>query len=290
MKFHTVVIIYNPNSTGPSKHNAESLKEDLLERGFDGDIQLVGTKFAGHAEEITAQHASNESTLILSSSGDGGYNEVVNGYIQSGAAATIAVLPSGNANDHAVTVGTDDFISSILTGNMRRIDCISVESTVEGKPWKRYAHSYAGFGMTPSVGKLLTYKRPGVLLEKWYVLKHVLSFHHVTLIIDGRRRKFTNLIAAIIPKMSKVVKLDEDASVTDGNMEIYITKYVSRLKVILTLIGIGLSGVASESRTKSYTVRTVRPILIQLDGEVTRIDADADITMRCESDRIQTLA
>lgn len=290
MKFHTVLIIYNPNSTGPSRLNAQQLESDLKDRGYDGTVELIETQFAGHAEEIASERGQDASTLIISSSGDGGYNEVVNGVIQATGNATVAVLPSGNANDHADTVGTDDFLTAIVRGDTKDIDCLRVSSSVDGKPWTRFAHSYVGFGMTPSVGRLLTQKRPNVLTEKWYVLRHVLSFRHVTLLVEGRRRRLTNLVIALIPKMSKIVKLDEDASVTDGQMEVYVTRYVSRIKVLLTLIGIGLTGIASQTRTDTYAVRTIRPTLIQLDGEVIRLDAGNDVSIVCEQKRIRTLA
>ena len=289
MKFHTVLIIYNPNSTGPSQKNAQGMKAELIAGGFKGTIRLIGTKFAGHAEEIAAEHSDESDTLILSSSGDGGYNEVVNGLIAGAGKATVAVLPSGNANDHAVTVGSDTLVSSILKGSTKDIDCLYIESTVDGKAWKRYAHSYIGFGTTPSVGRLLTTKRPGVLMEKWYVLRHIFSFHHVTLIVANKRGRYTNLIFAIIPKMSKVVRLEEDASVTDGKMEMYQTKYVTRIKVLLTLIGIGLRGVATEAQTKKIALRTVRPTLVQLDGEVSQLDGDSDVRISCVSKKVRTL-
>ena len=289
MKFHTVIIIFNPNSTGDSEYNAKDLKKKLVAAGYDGTVELVGTKFAGHAEEITEQRGEDEGVLVVSSSGDGGYGEVVNGILQSGGKAAVAVLPSGNANDHAVTLGTDDFITNIVSGTTKSIDCILVSSKVNGKQWKRYAHSYVGFGMSPAVGKLLTEKRPGVLMEKWYVLRHIFSFKHTTLMRDGKRVRYANLVIATIPKMSKIVKLDEGSSVTDGKMEVYETKYISRFKLVFTLIGIGLNGVSSEMSTTGLSVRTLRQTLVQLDGEVTRLDADVDVRLECKKRQLRTV-
>lgn len=289
MKFHTVVIIYNPNSTGPSKRNASELKRQLTTAGYEGVVKLLSTKFAGHAEEITRRWANDKGVLIISSSGDGGYNEVVNALLSTQGKAAVAVLPSGNANDHAVSLKTDHFIDHILQAKTKMIDSIKVISTVDGKPWIRYAHSYLGFGMTPSVGRLLTDQRPGVLLEKWYVLQHVFSFRHTALVRDGRRRRYSNLVVAIIPKMSKIIKLDETSSVTDGKMEVYETLYVSRFKVLFTLLGVGLNGIASEQITKRLELKTIRPTLIQLDGEVTRLDRDSIVTITCEHQSLRTV-
>ena len=289
MKFHTVIIIYNPNSTGSSQSDASSLKSKLTASGYTGDITLIGTKFAGHAEEIAADYAMSEGTLIVSASGDGGYNEVVNAIRSSDGQASVAVLPSGNANDHATALHSDNFVQHIASANTKNIDIIKVTSTVDGKPWTRYAHSYVGFGMTPSIGRLLTDKRPGALLEKWYVFSHLFSFKHVSLRSDGKKQRYTNLVVATIPKMSKVVRLDEEASVTDGKVEVYSTKYVSRLKMFISLLGIGISGIASERSVDTITVQTIRPTLLQLDGEVVKLDGNVNVRVECDVRSLKTV-
>ena len=48
------------------------------------------TNHTGHATELAREAAATGSPLIVSDSGDGGYNEVVNG-----------AMASGNANHHA---------------------------------------------------------------------------------------------------------------------------------------------------------------------------------------------
>lgn len=281
MKFHTVAIIYNPNSTGDSKRKSYQLQADLESLGYQGDVVMAETQFAGHGEEIARDYAPDSGVLIVSSSGDGGYNEVVNGVLHADGEACVAVLPSGNANDHASSLQSDGFVQHIIDGKTTNIDCMKVTAVVTGKRWVRYAHSYVGFGMTPSVGRLLTEKRPGVLMEKWYVLRHVLRFKHVTLKRAGRKLRFTNLVTATIPKMSKIVQLDEASSVTDGKMEVYETKYVGKFKALMALIGVGINGIASEASVERLELDTVRSTLVQLDGEVERIDANSSIEIVC---------
>jgi len=288
MKFRSVLVIYNPNSTGRSRANATEFKEQLLNAGFTGEIKLISTRYAGHAEKLVADYA-NKETLIVSSSGDGGYNEVVNGVIQEGSPAAVAVLPSGNANDHHTANTTGELIGNILIGKTTRLEALKVEASVDESYWQRYAHSYVGFGLTPKVGKILTDKRPNALTEKWYVLKHVFDFKHVTLIKDGDRHRYDNFICAVITRMSKVVKLDEYASSDDGLMEVYETKHLSLLEAVRTFYRAATSGIRNDSRVHALTVTTVKPTLVQLDGEVFTIDADTDVVITCQKGILRTV-
>lgn len=290
MKFNTVIVIYNPNSTGDSKANAESFVEELKRRANGIDIRTIATKYAGHAEEIAEEHAGDESTLIVSSSGDGGYNEVVNGVLGSGGKAAVTVLPSGNANDHHTAVGPEDVIASVMNAQVHGIDVIHVRSTMHARAWSRYAHSYVGFGLTPKVGKVLTKERPNVVTEKFHVLRHTLTFKYVKLRIDGKNRRFSNLIFSTIGRMSKVIKLDETSSHKDGKMEVYETDYVSVLGILKLLFTAGTKGMTHTERTDSFTLETLRPTLVQLDGEVFTLDENSEVTVICEKAVLRTLA
>ena len=166
MKFHTVVIIFNPNSTGDSEKNAKELAEKISHKSDQVKVEIIATKYAGHAEEIAATHSHDGGAVVVSSSGDGGYNEVINGVLLSKGQCSVAVLPSGNANDHHRAVGSDNLIENILKGKTRRIETIKVESYKDDSSWERYAHSYVGFGLTPQVGKVLTESRPNMIDRK----------------------------------------------------------------------------------------------------------------------------
>src|SRR6478672_13590354 len=137
MKFHKAVVIYNPNSTGDSEKNAKQFADDLKNESSEISIEIVATKYAGHAEEIAAEYADEKNTIIISSSGDGGYNEVINGSLSGKAECAVAVLPSGNANDHHRAVGSDNLAESIIKGQTIKIEAIKLSATVDGKKWQR---------------------------------------------------------------------------------------------------------------------------------------------------------
>src|SRR4051812_48781666 len=102
--YTAISIIYNPKSTGASKANAFDLVKQLRHTPVAGLVRVTPTFFPGHAETLAYDLArSGERPLVISSSGDGGYNEVVNGVLKAqteGATPTCGLLPSGNANDH----------------------------------------------------------------------------------------------------------------------------------------------------------------------------------------------
>lgn len=101
LPFDRVAVIFNPHSTGTARERAEGLRRELAARAPALPVDLVPTQYAGHAIELSRAAASTGRPLVVSVSGDGGYNEVVNGVMQSGSThAVCAVAAAGNANDH----------------------------------------------------------------------------------------------------------------------------------------------------------------------------------------------
>lgn len=290
--FNEIVIIYNPNSTGNSEHNAKVFKKRLEAKRVKAKLTIISTDHAGHAEEIAERYASGKTNvLIVSSSGDGGYNEVVNGVLKVAHHDNVAtaVLPSGNANDHARSVGSGNLLENIVNGKVETIETIKVTSVVEEKPWVRYAHSYVGFGLTPKIGRELTSLKLNVVNEKWHTLYHLLKFKHVDLTAGGKVRRFSSLIFATVRQMSKVIKLDQGAHKNDGKMEVYETDYKSPIQLINMLFHASLKGMSHTDRRERYDIRTIKPTLIQLDGEVFVLDAESDVTIECEKNVLRTV-
>ncbi len=105
MRYTSIDIIFNPNSTGPSKQYAEELYEQLSAEFTSTPIKLQNTTHAGHAETIAYKASMlTKRPLIVSSSGDGGYHEVINGVlaaqqaIESLGMLTIIVEPCKRAH------------------------------------------------------------------------------------------------------------------------------------------------------------------------------------------------
>lgn len=293
--FDEIVVIYNPNSTGSSEENAKTFMAEVREALPEQSTTIRKTEYAGHAEKIGAEYAKQDRrVLLVSSSGDGGYNEVVNGVLRSGDTnhVTVAVLPSGNANDHARhmdAVMKGSLIENIVAGNQSDIEAIEVKASVDGKPWTRFAHSYVGFGLTPKVGHELTVRKLNAFNEKWHTAYHMLKFKHIDLTYDGDVRRYTSLVFSTISSMSKIIKLEQSARNDDGLMEVYEMPYQTPLQLVKTLLRASLKGLSKNERTEKYEIRTIKKTLVQLDGEVFTIDPDTDVMITCKKRAIKTI-
>ncbi len=97
-------------------------------------VQLCPTEHAGHARDLAAHAAATGRPLIVSVSGDGGYNEVVDGVMQAGNPDVVcAVMAAGNANDHRRTTGEQPLADAIVDGEVRRIDLLRL-TVGSGRP------------------------------------------------------------------------------------------------------------------------------------------------------------
>ncbi len=292
--FSQIIIIYNPNSTGDSAGNATRLHDELTSSlGTSVGISLVPTEYAAHAEQI-ARDAAKKYTdvLLISSSGDGGYNEVVNGVITSGnRRAVCMVLPSGNANDHHEAVSTRSISDRILHPKLVQIDVIKVEAKKSGKPFVRYAHSYVGVGLTAYIGKKLTEATLNPVNEKWLVLRYLISFRSIVLKMDAEKRwhRYTNVVVSNIGHMSKVIQLTPNASVRDGKLELYSMRTNSTIRTVSALVFGSASGLSPTSQINNIQFTSRHKLQMQFDGEVIELDGKKPIAVSVAPLAIKTL-
>lgn len=277
-KVSKIIIIYNPNSTGDGKKNAEVLQEQIAAKSKI-PVTLQPTDFAGHAEEIVKNLPNDEDIMVISSSGDGGYHEVVNGILSHGETTSkiiAGLLPSGNANDHHHAVHTGDATERILKADIQKVDILKV--TVGD--WTRYAHSYAGIGLTPHIGEKLTQATLNPFNEVWLTIRYFFNFRPVKIRTDTGIHRYDSLIFSNIERMSKYLTLSDDAKIDDGKFEITGSKAGTFSKLLKHLFKASTVGLTEEAnRATSYTFTSIRPIAIQLDGEVFRFKADSKITV-----------
>ena len=290
-RYDEICIIYNPHSTGDSKKDAQAFYDAVAARKPDATLHLRATKHPGHASSMARAYArSGKHVLVVSSSGDGGYNEVINGALASTRSNVVTyVLPSGNANDHHHATSTQPNIRTIITRQPTAIDVIRVASTINGKRWVQYAHSYVGIGATSVIGRKITSLHINFFNEKMLVLKKIFQFRYVMLERDKKVRKYSSIIYTTIPRMSKIMHLAKNTSVRDGTMELYTTPYRSPWHLVGILLKAITVGLDETSRTASDTFRTVSKTSIQCDGEVFVLDPKATVKITCEKQRLSTI-
>ncbi|WP_347109014.1 diacylglycerol kinase family protein [Paenarthrobacter sp. S56] len=284
--FESIVIIFNPNSTGDAPELAEELQGKLKELlTYPVEIVLQPTEHAGHAVDLAREAAAKGGdVLVVSVSGDGGYNEVVNGVMQAdNPKAVCAVMAAGNANDHRRTVGTKPLEEAIAEGHVRNIDLLRIHTgQKEGEPLE-YAHSYIGFGLTPVVATELEKGSKGALTEMVSVIKTFSDFEPFEMRLpDGKRHKVDSLVFANIPEMAKYATLSEAADTpADGKFEIILFPHMPKWRVALNALRATTQGLGDQPSVSSYEFTTLKPLPFQMDGEVKNVDAG--VTVKVES-------
>jgi diacylglycerol kinase (ATP) len=277
--FDRVVLIYNPNSTGEAEGRARELHEELHRRLPGTDVRLLPTEHAGHATDLARETAATGSPLVVSVSGDGGYNEVVNGVMQAGnARAVSAVAAAGNANDHRRTTRERPLLEAIVEGAVSRIDLLRL-SVGDSSSGPRYAHSYIGLGLTPVVAVDLEKGDKGSLKEMLTVVRAFAKFRPFEIELpDGSRQQFDSLVFANISQMAKVATLSEDEGrPDDGQFEVVMLKHTAKWRILATAAKASLRGLGRQPSVSEYRFRTVKPLPLQIDGEVVDLPASAQV-------------
>lgn len=286
--FDRVVLIFNPNSSGDAQGKAQELRDELTERVPELPVELVPTQHAGHARDLARDAAANGRPLIVSVSGDGGYNEVVDGAIRAGNDnAACAVLAAGNANDHRRTTREQPLADAIVSGKVSRIDLLRL--TVDGTP--RYAHSYIGLGLTPVLAVDLEEGGKGSLRELVTTVRAFARLRPFEIERPGRgRERFDSIVFANINQMAKVVTLGEDKGrPDDGAFEVITIKHAPKWKILRVALKASLQGLGPQPTATEYVFTTIKAMPIQLDGEVVDLDAAAQVRIDIAPQALRTV-
>ncbi len=289
----SVHIIYNPNSTGPGKNMAMDLKRKLKTEKPDLEVSLISTKRKGHGEVLAYDIARSVThPLVISSSGDGGYHDVLNGLLkaqQEGAQPIAGLLPAGNANDHYHNVHTDDIVAKILHNKTEKFDVLELCGTIHGKTYTRYAHSYIGFGITPEIGAELNKTDLNTFREVGIVAKGLLNVKPIKIRRLGREREYSSIVFSNVRKMSKFVKVAKDASMHDGTFKVVTIRNKNTYNFIGKLLKATTLGLKTNKSYTNYVFYTLSPLKVQLDGEVHTLDTDTKVVIRANKEVLQTI-
>lgn len=281
MPFSRIVIIYNPNSTGPSEQKARKLAAELKTRLKNVPISCVATEHAGHAETLAYDYAQQEKRpLIVSSSGDGGYHEVVNGVIKAAnPQAVCAVLPAGNANDHSRTMQSRPLADAIVAAKVTHIDVLQVAIAGLNQQTMRFAHSYGGLGLTPVVAVELNRHSLNSLKEIYIVVRTFFKYRPFQIRHAGSVRSFDSLVFANINQMAKVLTFAPKNRPADGKFELVAFPAGRKFGLVRRLAKAAVSNVDHVERLDEYAFSTLKQMPLQLDGEVMTLEAGSVVTV-----------
>ena len=279
--FDRIVIIFNPQSTGDAPRSARELQNELTRRLPAVPLELSPTEHAGHARELARKAAGAGSPLVVSVSGDGGYNEVVNGVMDAGNdRAVCAVRAAGNANDHRRVTRERPLAEAIVAGDVRHIDLLRLTVGTGPAAVLRYAHSYIGVGLTPVVAVDLEKGGKGSWKEIVSVVRAFSRFRPFPIRLeDGRRRTIDSLLFANIAEMAKYATLSEDSRPDDGRFEVITQRETGKLRVLGTAIRAATRGLGPQPSATHYAFTTLAPMPLQLDGELMELDAQTPVAV-----------
>ncbi len=279
--FDRIVIIFNPRSTGDAPRSAQELRRELTRRLPAVPLDLCPTRHAGHARDLAREAAGTGRPLIVSVSGDGGYNEVVNGVMDAGNdRAVCAVRAAGNANDHRRVTRERPLADAIVAGDVRRIDLLRLTVGTGTAAQTRYAHSYIGVGLTPVVAVDLEKGGKGSWREIASVVRVFARFRPFPIRLEnGRRRSIDSLVFANIAEMAKYATLSEHSRPDDGRFEVITQQRTGKLRVLSTAIRAATRGLGPQPSTTHYAFTTLVPMPLQLDGELVELDANTLVTV-----------
>ncbi|GAB2599009.1 hypothetical protein GCM10009696_00510 [Kocuria himachalensis] len=284
-RFDSICVIFNPHSTGDAPTLAAKLRDQLTQDlPYSPEIRMLPTEHAGHAVDLAKEAASTPNALVVSVSGDGGYNEVVNGVMDAGSTdAVCAVVAAGNANDHQRTTARTPLTEAVAEGHVRKMDLLHLSTGDGPEAQAVYAHSYIGFGLTPVVAIDMEKGNKGALKEMISVVRTFAQFRPFRIEhSDGTRAKIDSLLFANIPQMAKYATLSEaEDRPADGKFEVILFPHTAKWRVLLKAFRAATTGLGDQPSVARYEFTALKPMPYQLDGEVRSVPANT--TVRVES-------
>lgn len=251
---------------------------------------LQPTDSAGHGRALARATASVGRPLIVSISGDGGYNDAINGVMEAGGQAVCAVMAGGNANDHSRSIRRLPLIEAIARSEVRRIDLLRLVVGEGPAAWSRYAHSYIGFGLTPAMAIGIEQGTKATFTE---LISVVCTFSGLTPFeirrADGSRATFDSLVLANIPNIAKYGRLSEAEEPNDGMFEVIVLPHASKWRIALMTLRAVTVGLGAQQSVNRYEFITVDPIPLQIDGEIMQAKAATPVLVESAHQVLPTL-
>ena len=275
--FDSVELIFNPNSTGNARGRAEELHRELAERLPGLPVELRPTEHAGHGREIARAAARDGHPLVVSVSGDGGYNDVVNGLMDAGVdSACAAVSAAGNANDHRRVTRERPLADAIVAGEVSRLDLLRMTVDDGRDPLRALLHRA---GHHPDGRARAGDRRQRVDQRGHLDNPDVLRFRPFQIETETGTESFDSVIFANIREMAKYAVLSEEGRPDDGRFEVIILRHTAKWRVLATAVRAALFGLGPQPTAREYRFRTIDPMPVQIDGEVSELERDVRVTV-----------
>lgn len=290
MIYDTIAAIYNPNSTNDASTKAALFQQSAGRAGID--VRLIETSHPGHPEHIASDIVKQfEHPLLISVSGDGGYNELINGVMKAKKGTekqpVVAILAAGNANDHKHATRDTALLDLILHGEPKNLDLLRLQAG----HLDRYAHSYIGFGFTPAVGIELNRHALNRWREIQLIFRSFTKFSPFHIMRYTAQTTYASMVFANIRRMSKILQLDTVSNdLQDGKFELIAAPWNGKWRLIVHFIRLAIFGAPKAPQYHVYSFTTIdAKTPVQLDGEIESLPKNTEVTITAEQKVILSL-
>ena len=316
------LLIVNPHATATTH-----LRRDVITHALASqmDLEVVETRYRGHAGTLARKAASDGFQLILTLGGDGTVNEAVNGLLRGrppGADPAFAAVPGGNANVFTRALGlpadpvdaTGRILESLQAGQDRRVGlgCASTREADPDAPTRdRYFTFNAGMGLDAEVVRVIEglRARGRAVTPGLYLRSALRQFYGVT---DRRHPALTleregmspigPLFLGIISNTSPWTYLGprpvnpSPGAGFDTGLDIFALRRMrtigtlNALRQMFAQLSEPLRGrdVVSLHDQPAFTLRSARPAALQVDGEY--VGEHESVTFRAVPHALRVIA
>ena len=269
MELKKLLFIMNPRS---GTMQASKLLSDIINEFNKAGYMttMLMTQARNDAKEWAKQYAKDYDTVVVSG-GDGTFNELVDGILESGAHPNIGYIPSGSTNDFASSLGLPKTIreaaEKAVTGSPQPLDI--------GKFNERHFSYVASFGAFTSTSYNVPQNLKNILGHAAYMLsgvKDIVNIKpiHARIVTDpGTPNEVVAeddyLFGAICNSTSigGVIKLDKlDVDMNDGLMEVFLVKMP---KDIIELNSIITKLLSNELNSKEMVFFSAKNIHVEIE-------------------------
>jgi diacylglycerol kinase (ATP) len=281
------LLIVNPIAgDGRSLHLEHWLHHRLHSAGHGA--RMVKTREPGHARELARHAAANGHDRVVAVGGDGTVQEVVNGILESGSGLAIGILPGGNGNDLARSLGIpsklDEALEVALGELLTTIDVGKATRGDGATKVVRHFTSAGGVGFDAQVARTMTGRRQRwqrgrigyALSTLWELQRFRNRGVEITLDTpDGERtieRRILFMAFANGKYYGGGMQICPDAMLADGWIDLCLVGDISRLEAMRQLPGLYHGRHVGHPAVEFLRARSIRitgddGTLAHLDGE-----------------------
>jgi diacylglycerol kinase (ATP) len=270
-----VVVVANPTA-GRGKAGRLIGRVDRLfnEAGVEHEIRVSGS--AHDLEERARAAADDGAKIVAALGGDGTVGLAANGLLGSG--ATLAVLPSGTADDFAHGIGIKDLpaaVRAIVAGSTAEIDVVRVTAGVT----ERHYVNIAGCGFDSEVNEAANAMRIKLGATGTYVaamLKTLSRFRPAwfRIELDDEVVEGAHMLVIVSNAVSYGggMKVTPEASIVDGLLDVCLLAELSKGSFLRTFPKVFRGTHVDHPavrivRAKRVRVEADRRVMVYADGE-----------------------